>query len=56
MPNLYLLQFLAEAFWYHMHHFQCLASWWKPGVPPGQPSIGNGANGTKKLLLKTQAK
>jgi hypothetical protein len=49
MQNLYLLEFLAEAFRCHAHHFQCLA------VPmePGSPRIKNNAHGTKKLLLKT---
>ena len=41
-----LLEFLAEAFRCHVHHFQCLT------VPPGSLSIENDAH--EKLLLKTQ--
>ena len=43
MQNLHLLEFLAEAFRCHVHHFQ-----------PRLPSIENGSHGTEKLLLKTQ--
>ena len=45
MQNLHLLEFLAEAFWCHDHHFQCLA------VPV---ELENGVYATKKLLLETQ--
>ena len=41
MQNLYLLEFLAEAFLV-------------PGAPSGPSSIENGTHGTEKLLLKTQ--
>jgi hypothetical protein len=52
MQNLHSLEFLAEAFQCHVHHFQCLV------VPvellPGLLSVENGAHGTEKLKLKTQ--
>jgi hypothetical protein len=41
--NLYLLEFLAEDFRYHMHSFQL-------------PSIENGAHATENFLLKSQVK
>ena len=42
------LEFLAEAFRCHVHHFQCLT------VPMEPSSIENDAHGIEKLLLKTQ--
>jgi hypothetical protein len=39
----HLLDYLAEAFRCHVHHFQCLA-----------PSNENGAHDIEKLLLETQ--
>ena len=44
------LEFLAEAFLCHVHHFQCLT------VPVDQDwtSIENDAHGIENLLLKTQ--
>ena len=45
-----LLEFLAEAFRCHVHHFQCLTAL----VELGPSSIENDAHGIKKLLLKTQ--
>ena len=38
-----LLEFSAETFRCHVHHF-----------PPGRSSIENDAHGIEKLLLKTQ--
>ena len=43
MQNLNSLEFLAEAFQCHVHHF-----------PPGLSSIKNGVHDTEKLLLKIQ--
>ena len=43
MQNLYLLQFLSEAFRYHVHHYQYLS------VP-----VKLAAHGTRQFLLKTQ--
>ena len=44
----HLLEFLAEAFRCHVHHFQCLT------VIPGPSSTENDAHGIEKFLLKTQ--
>jgi hypothetical protein len=69
MQNLHLLDFIAEAFRCHVHHFQCLEvpveliamklvfrkrTSLQP-IPPGQRSIENGARGIEKFLLKTRA-
>ena len=61
MENLHMLEFFAEAFQCHVHHFRCLA------VPvelaaikfvaassSGTINIENGAHDAEKLLLKTQ--
>jgi hypothetical protein len=49
MQNPPLLEILAEAFQYNMHHFQCLVVL----MELGQPNIENGAHDTEKHLLKT---
>ena len=54
MQNLHLLEFLAEAFRFHVYHFQCSPN--RTAVPLGEPSTENGAHGTEKLLVKTQVK
>ena len=48
MQDIYLLEFLAEAFQCSVHQYQMLHS------TSGPPSINNGAHDTEKLLLKTQ--
>ena len=54
MQNRRLIEFSTEAFWYHVHHYQCLAVLVEQPVPSGLSSIENGALGTEKVLLKTQ--
>jgi hypothetical protein len=50
-----LLEFLAEAFRCHVHHFHCLTVPMElAAFPTGQSSIDIDAHGIEKLLLKTQ--
>ena len=50
MQELVQLEFLAEAFRGHVHHFQCLTV----PVELAATSNENDAQGIEKLLLKTQ--
>ena len=52
MQNFHFVEYSEEAFRCRVHNYQCLE--FPMELPPGPPSIDNGANDTEKLLLNTQ--